>query len=155
MAAITKQGIRKLQELYIQSGDVAFVAQKENIPYLVVYQHTRLLQRGFKSTAQYRNYLAKKRGFKSGYEYQRYITGRNRRKTENKELSDLINQRLGELGKTQKWLAEGIGVIKPTVSLYAAGREFPSDSILDRLFVELKLDFKILDYLLTIKYGRP
>ena len=82
-------------------------------------------RKGFNSDRDYQEHLAKARGFTSRKEYRREMAKRRQTKPENQALSDLIHERLQELGKNQAWLALQIGRSRQSVSLYGQGKALP------------------------------
>src|SRR3989344_512754 len=136
---------RLMEELSTENLSVAEIARRADVSYATAYGYTKARQRGVASSSEYEKYLARQRGFASLNEYQEYIAKRRQQQSINQELSDLIRQRLVELGKTQKWLAEQLGIAESSVSKYMGGRTTPRKSLQERLFNALQVEYKTLN----------
>ena len=113
----------------------------------------------FGSETEYKKYRAKQmvnpetgQPFSSRTEYKEYRARRRQEKPINQEVSQLIKRRLGELGKTQKWLSGQLGITDVAVSRYLSGKTTPRRILQERLFKELGLDYERLDALLKDLY---
>src|SRR3989344_4060434 len=120
---------RLMEELSTENLSVAEIARRADVSYATAYGYTK----------------ARRRGLASRNEYQEYLAKRRQRQSINQELSDLIRQRLVELGKTQKWLAEQLGIAESSVSKYIGGRTTPRKSLQERLFNALQVEYKTLN----------
>jgi len=124
---------------YVQLGDLAEVSPATafaNIKYgsTGAYLEQLARSRGFKNYYDYLNYQARKEGFKSAYERTKFLAEKRQQNPKYKELSTLINTRLKELGKDQKWLTKKLRVVtKSMTSLYAQGKSYPSKEIEKKL----------------------
>src|SRR3989338_5359338 len=136
---------RLMEELSAENLSVAEIARRADVSYATAYGYTKARQRGFASRSEYEKDLAKQRGLASRTEYQEYLAKRRQQQSINQELSDLIRQRLVELGKTQKWLAEQLGIAESSVSKYMGGRTTPRKSLQERLFNALQVEYKTLN----------
>ncbi|HZX12397.1 MAG TPA: helix-turn-helix transcriptional regulator [Candidatus Nanoarchaeia archaeon] len=122
-----------------------YLARQRGFASLTEYQEYLARQRGFASRSEYEKDLAKRRVLAPRNEYQEYLAKRRQQQSINQELSDLIRQRLVELGKTQKWLAEQLGIAESSVSKYMGGRTTPRKSLQERLFNALQVEYKTLN----------
>lgn len=61
-------------------------------------------------------------------------------KRKNRILAELMDKRLIELGKTQMWLAEQLGISRQAVHMYFIGTRYPRKSILPLLKEILNID---------------
>lgn len=111
----------------------AEIARRTGISYTTVYSLTRVQQRGFASNYEYEVHLAQQRGFESVNEYREYCAQHRTERKANRELGDLVKQKLKELGKNQSWLAEQLGVSRQAASFYAQGKSIPRGVRLVRL----------------------
>ena len=102
------------------------------------YQRSLARKRGFESLSKRREYSARERGFESHYEYLEDLAGKRQERLENRELGELIKSRLKELGRTQLWLAEQVGISKQLMSLYALGKVTPKKNVLEKLYSVLE-----------------
>ena len=121
------------------------LAKQRGFASRIEYDKHLAKQRGFASYGAYQEDLAKKKGFASYGAYQGDLAKQRQQKLVNQELSDLIKTRLAEIGRTQKWLAERLGITKGTVSRYASGRITPRKNLQSRLFEALGLPHQTLD----------
>lgn len=106
----------------------------------------------YTSLFEYEQYRAKQRtipgkneNFKSRRHYVNYLARQRQKRAVNQALSELIQEKLDELGKNQKWLAQKLGVAKQTVSLYVAGKSLPSKPVLHTLSLALDVQYQTLD----------
>src|SRR3989338_4807591 len=136
---------RLMEELSAENLSVAEIARRADVSYATAYGYTKARQRGFASRSEYEKDLAKRRMLAPRNEYQEYLAKRRQQQSINQELSDLIRQRLVELGKTQKWLAEQLGIAESSVSKYMGGRTTPRKSLQERLFNALQVEYKTLN----------
>jgi len=60
----------------------------------------------------------------------------------------LINLRLRELGKSQRWLANELNINESAVSKYVRGKTTPKKSLQEKLFRIFDLPYNTLDDLL-------
>lgn len=112
------------------------------------YWRAKTLMR-YRSMNDYRDQFAKHRGFESYKQYRKYLIHKKLKRQEYHELSDLINRRLKELGKTQAGLARELGITRQAVNLYSQGIAIPHREILVRLFGILQTSYKSLGELLN------
>jgi predicted transcriptional regulator len=148
MNPLKKEIDEKIYLLFDQGYKTNEIANMLNVSYSAVYTRKRarnegfispsqlriswLKKKGFSSFSDYKEFLAEKKGFNS---YEQYRIREKRKKREkNSELSDLISLRLEELGKSQTWLAQQIGVSKQSVNYYTLGYSRPSKKILESLY---------------------
>lgn len=143
---ISKKKVQRIKKLFGEGFSIYKIALKTKVSYYTVYGLTKLIERGFKSTSEYREHLANQKGFESLTDYYEHLAKKRKRRNNNKELSNLIKTRLEELDKTQLWLAEKIGVTPPCISYYVQGTIVPTENILRKLFSTLKITYKTLDY---------
>nr|MBI4156466.1 helix-turn-helix domain-containing protein [Candidatus Woesearchaeota archaeon] len=175
MPKLSESRIKSLRKQRAKGISVVEIAKKENLTYNQVYYHTGLLDlalsQGYASQREYVNYqirqkinpetgkkyasrseydedLAKRRGFKSKSKYQEYLAKIKQNKKQNKELSDLIREKLKKTGKDQKDLAEEIGVSRQMVSIYLQGKSIPKNDILKKLSKAIEVPYKILEDIL-------
>ena len=123
------------------------IARQTGISYASVYGMTRVKQminpetgEEFESNTAYRKYLAKQiinpetgKEFESRTQYEEYLAKQRKERKENRELSDLVKTGLKELGKTQSWLSEQLGVSILMVNNYAQGKSVPKRERLEKL----------------------
>ena len=121
------------------------IAKQTRVSYTTVYGLTSIIKKGFKSYHEYNKYLAEKKGLTLS-EYQEGLAKARQKKPINRELSDLIKERLKELGKTRIQLAEEIEISRVSVDNYAKGRSIPNEKNLEKLFNALDLSFETSDY---------
>ena len=112
------------------------------------YQEHLAQQRGFKNISEYQEHLAQQKGFKSYREYQEHLGKKRQKKELNTKLSILINLRLKELGKSQKWLANELNITESATSRYVSGKTTPKRSLQEKLFRILRFPYNTLDDLL-------
>lgn len=137
---IPKKTKEEISRLYDNNElSLAKIAWQTGVSYSLVYSLTRLRQRvnpetgkKFRSLNQLKNYQARKR----------------QEKPENQVLSDLMQQRLTELNRTQKWLAEQLGITRGSVSRYTSGKITPRNNLQEGLFKALEVPYQTLDNLL-------
>jgi len=109
-------------------------------------------QRGFASMTEYRTFMAtQKLGYKTLGEYEKHNEQQRQQKPINQELSSLIKSSLGELGKSQVWLAKKLGVTEGAVSRYISAKVTPRPELQPKLFKTLNLQYKTLDDILQRK----
>ena len=162
MPRIPEETKEEIIRLY-NNGDglpPAEIGRQTGVSYSSVYSLTRLRKRTypgtdkeFESKSRYLEYLAKQKTnpetgkkYASRNQYQECLARQRAKRPKNKALSNLIKERLDDLGKNQAWLAMKMGDTRPTVSRYIRGRSIPRD--LPRLFSSLKVPYKTLDDLL-------
>ena len=161
---ISNETKQLIEELYAQNLPIVEVARRTNVSYATAYGYTKAKQKGFASRAkyqedlarrkgfasykEYQKYLAKQRGFASRAEYQKNLAKERQQRQINQKLSHLMQQRLTELGKTQRWLSEQLGITEGSVSRYLSGKTIPRKILQEKLFSALELSYKTLDDLL-------
>lgn len=124
------------------------LAMRKGYSSLSEYKEFLARQRGFSGRNEYELYLAKQKGFESIGRYKESLAGKRQQRPLNRKLSSLIQQQLTALDKTQKWLAEQLGITEGVVSRYVSGRITPKQRSLQRkLFSILKLPYETLDAL--------
>ena len=126
---IPNETIDLMQDLYSRGLSVTAVAKRANVPYSTAWSYTAAKQRGFASRGEYEAHLAKQR----------------QQQPINQKLSDLIKQRLAELGKSQKWLSIQLRITEGAVSRYLSGRTTPRRNLQERLFETLELPYQTLE----------
>lgn len=109
------------------------------------YQRHLITEKGYASLYDYLEFLAKQKGFQSSYEYRKYLASRKQQQPSNQALGSLIKGKLAELGKSQRWLSEQLGVSTGAVSKYAYGRATPSDQVQKKMFEVFDLPYETLD----------
>jgi len=109
--------------------------------------------RKYASLREYNDYQARQRinpktgrKYASLREYDEYLA--EKRKKTNKKLGRFLINRLEELEKNQSWLAKKIKVTKATTSFYIQGKITPSDDLLKKMSVSLKVNYKTLEDLI-------
>ena len=109
----------------------------------------------FESLSQLTDYRARQRInpetgqlFESLSQYQEHTARQRINRPENQGLSNLIKERLKELGKNQSWLSRKLGVSREAVSKYAQGKYTPDNEVLEKLYSALEVPYKTLDDLL-------
>ncbi len=105
-------------------------------------------QRGFASDQEYMEQIARNKGFPSLAVYYNSKIRQRQQRWLNRELSDLITTKLKELGRTQHWLAEQLGVDDATVSHYVRRKNLPRQEVQKRLFSVLKVPYQTIDDLM-------
>lgn len=141
-----------------------YCARKRGFNSKTHYKQVLTASKGFKGTHDYDEFLLKKRGYKHSYEYQKsrakrkgfasineyqdYLNRQKQTNEENIKLSRFLKKRLKELKITQKHLAKKIGVSNEAVSKYTQGKYIPNQLVLERIFTELRTNYKTLDDLL-------
>ena len=135
---ISDETKRLIKELYAENLSVAEITRRVSVSYTTVYGCTKVKKRGFVSYSEYAKHLAKER----------------QQHPLNQKLSNLIGQKLSELGKTQQWLAKQLKITQGSVSRYVSGMTTPRRSIQERLFEALELPYQTLDDLQGDKYGQ-
>lgn len=148
MQKLPDQTVNQIQTAYNPSVLLTRIAKDAEVSLATAFCYVRygstlaylneLAERkGFEDHYDYVNWQAKQKGFKSAYERTKFLSEQNQRKPKNKELSNLINTRLDEIGETQTWLAQKSGVTKQMVSLYSSGKSFPTKRILEKIMAAL------------------
>ena len=117
----------------------------------------------YKSPKEYQNFLARRKinpetrdNYKSVREYDKYKAIERSKRKKNKELSDLILKILVYHDKSQKWLADKLGMSNQSISEYINGRSMPKRKTLRKLkkileSKEIPLNRKNLESLLEPK----
>ena len=107
----------------------------------------------YRSMSEYNNYQARQRinpetgkKYASLREYDEYLA--EKRKKINKKFSRFLINRLEELEKNQSWLAKKIKVTRAATSFYIQGKITPSDDLLNKMSVSLKVNYKTLEDLI-------
>jgi ribosome-binding protein aMBF1 (putative translation factor) len=127
-----------------------------------VYGYTSLKQKinpdtdePFESLTQYQEYVAMQREnpetgelFESISQYKQYLSRQRQKREENQQLIYVIRRRLTELGQTQNWLAEQLGITHGSVSKYVTGNVTPRKHLQKRLFKALGFECETLDDML-------
>jgi ribosome-binding protein aMBF1 (putative translation factor) len=130
------------------------LAKKKGFASLRDYEKHLAKKRGFASLRDYEKHLVIEKGFASLTKYEQHLAKKRQQKPINQELSDLIKVRLSELGdRTQKWLAEQLGITESAVSRYTGGRTTPRKRLQKKLFDALELPYQTLDDLLDDLYA--
>ncbi|MBI2577188.1 helix-turn-helix domain-containing protein [Candidatus Woesearchaeota archaeon] len=109
------------------------------------YKEHLAKERHFISAREYNAHLARKKGYLSLWEYEKHLEGLRQRQPTNKKLRAVVAERLAELGKTQKWLAEKLGIGESAVSRYSSGKTRPRKDLQAKLFKSLELPYKTID----------
>lgn len=126
------------------------LAKEKGFASLTEYEKHLAQERGFASLREYKKHLAQEKGFTSLTEYQKHRAQERQKQPINQELGGLIKQRLAELGKTQGWFAEQLGITDATVSRYVNGKTTPRISLQQKLFNVLGLPYQTLDDLVDL-----
>jgi len=107
----------------------------------------------YKSLNEYNDYQARQRinpetgkKYASLREYDEHFA--EKRKKINKKFSRFLINRLEELEKNQSWLAKKIKVTRAATSFYIQGKITPSDDLLKKMSVSLRVDYKTLENLI-------
>jgi len=145
---ISKRTIKLMRNLYDEGLSVTKIARKAKVSYSAAYGYTKAKEKGFESPSEYVEDLAKKKEFESYSKYLEHLAKKRQQRPLNRALSNLIKKRLTELNKTQKWLAEQLGVTKGTISRYVSGRITPTSSLQKKLFKILELEYQTIDNIL-------
>ena len=98
------------------------------------YLNTWAQQKGYASWKTYRTEMLQRRGYASRTDYEQDLARERMQRPENKEISDFITKRLQKLKRSQKWLAEQIGVSATSISYYQTGINCPPQKIKRRIF---------------------
>ncbi len=126
------------------------LAQERGFASLTAYEKHLAQEKGFASLTDYRKHLAQERGFASLTEYKKHLAQERQKRPINQELGRLVKQRLAELGKTQRWFAEQLGINEINVSRYVNGKATPRISLQQKLFNVLELPYQSLDDLVDL-----
>ena len=153
-----KERIRELMQKGLSGKEIArelnlngnttciyVTAFKRGFNSLIDYQQYLLKNRGYSSYQDYKKDWAKSKGYSSESGYNRDQRKNRQQRAEYKELSDLIKNKLKELGKSQNWLAKELCITKQAVSQYVHGESFPKEEIqekLDRILLMSKDDLE-------------
>jgi len=70
---ISEEIINLIERLYRDNVSYTEIAKTAGVSIGTVYSYTKIRERGFKSSSDYREYLARERGFKSLSEYQEHL----------------------------------------------------------------------------------
>ena len=124
------------------------LAKKKGFASYGAYQEDLAKKKGFASYGAYQEDWAKKKGFASYGAYQEDLAKKRQQQPKNRELSDLITQRLKKMRKNQSWLAEQLGISRQVVSLYIKGSITPNGDSLKRLFSVIQVTHQTLNDLL-------
>ncbi|MBI2151197.1 hypothetical protein HYU21_00535 [Candidatus Woesearchaeota archaeon] len=136
------------------SESETYLVQERGFSTRTEYESNLVKTMGFASYADYKEHLAHEKGFASITEYHTYLAQERQQRPENKSLSNLINNRLKELNKTQLWLAGELGVTPQAVCKYAKGTSLPKANILSSIFYTLKVPYKTIDDLIELKESK-
>ncbi len=139
---VVKQGYNSYSEYR------EYLAKQKGYNSYSEYKEHLAKQKGYKSLHEYQEHLAKQKGYNSYSEYQEHLAKKRQKKLVNSKLGRLIKTRLKELGESQSWLAEQIGVTRQAVSLYINGRNIPKEDIAGRIFSALQTGYNTIDDLL-------
>ncbi len=101
------------------------------------YHEKLATRKGYKSLYDQEKARLKRRGFEDPTEYQADCAQQRQQQVQYQELSNLIRQKLRELGESQQWLAEQLGIAKSCVSNYAQGKLIPRQERLKKLYAVL------------------
>lgn len=125
-------------------------SQKKGAASLYALQKARIKRKGYKSVSAYYDHLARQQGFRSKSALESIRNRQRQASLENRILSELIRDRLQELGLDQDWLAARLGVTQSCISLYALGKIKPKAERQERLFTALGIPYKnIAEYMNT------
>ena len=142
--------IRLMQRLYFGEGlKIRKISARMNAPYATVYEHTRLVERGFERPCDYIKYLALENGYSSTFEYKRDLSRRKQKIPKYQRFSKLINTKLEELNKKGSWLAKKLHVSKESISLYRNAESIPGPKKLKKLCSFLNIDNETLENILN------
>ena len=148
MVRLPQEKIDRIQEGYAEGISIKNIAEKENVSYSAVYNHTRLPERGFTSK-EYNQYLAKQKGFASERKYDNYLAKQRQKRPKNRELSDMLNNALEEKDKNKSWLARKIDVTPQAISLYTTGKVLPTKEVFKRICSVFDWSYETLDDLVA------
>ena len=112
------------------------------------YQEDLAKRNGFESYSKYREYSVQKRGFKNLTAYKNSLNQKRSERKSNKELSNLIKNRLKYLEKSQNQFAKEIGKTRQAVSLYIHGKILPSRKIREKISRALEVNSNSLEEIL-------
>lgn len=140
-------------------------ARQEGYVSLQQKHQMQLSLRGFASRTAYTKWLAEENGCSSIYElrsrsledhgygslsaYQRDKAEQRSHRKSYRKVSEIIVQRLDEMGKTQRWLAQELGVNKSTMIQYAHGKLIPRGERRKKLCEVLQVDESILEKIIN------
>lgn len=133
---ISEEKIVEINKLYIQGLTPIEITMKTGVSYSSVYGLTIAKQRINPETGE---------KFKSPTEYQNYLSKQREQNPKNKKLGSLIIKRLNELGKTQRYLADKLGISNAIISDYTSGKSLPNKYNVRKLFSILEVPYKTLD----------
>jgi transcriptional regulator with XRE-family HTH domain len=116
------------------------------------YKKARLLARGIASESEHKAVLAKQKGFKSVLEYEHDLAKKRQHKPLNQMISNIIMNRLHEMGESPAWLAQKSGIHRNTVYTYCQGLNVPKKDKLLTILRALQIPEKdIMTTILTFE----
>ena len=176
---LSQDKIELIQTLYYNKGlGPKEIARRTEVSKTTVYFYTHGIERGFKSSGEWNEYIARNLGFKCLYEYQKYLAEKRaesytdylknlaekrgtpyneylaqldkerQKRPESKKLSKIIKRNLNKLGKDQRWLARATGISESEISKCANGMRLPKKNLQQRISKALHLPNKTLEELL-------
>ena len=111
-----------------------------------------LLGAGFGTFSEYLEENAQEEGFSSHNEKRKALTLERQGKNPNKELSDLLSDRLEEVGQNQSWLAKQVGVCREMASRYVHGESIPKPRVLRKISRILEIPYSTFETILNSDY---
>lgn len=142
----------------IRSREMGFISRREYQESLLKkrgysskkeYDKELITLNGFESERDYRDKLARKKGYLSKLDYRKNLKKRKVSEVKvpsvekvseikvKKEISLLINRRLNEIDKSQKWLAQETGISCSSINSYINSRNMPNSDTLRNIFTSL------------------
>ena len=140
-----EQNIARKKGFNSRSDYRDYLVRQRGFSSISEYEEDLAGRKGFSSRSEYRNDLARRNGFSSINKYQEYLAKKRQNKQENKLFSKIIKGRLSELNKTNKWLADQLGINDNLVSLYVSGKSLPIINLQTKLLKTLELPYKTLE----------
>ena len=125
------------------------LAKKKGYNSYTEYRNDLAKKQGYNSYTEYRKDLVKKQGYNSRTEYEKDLAEKRADNVKNKTLALLITGRLSDMGKSQKWLAEEIGVSRQMIFNYCHGLNLPSKEKAQEIANLLGLSYRTIDDLIV------
>jgi hypothetical protein len=112
-----------------------------------VYQYNKQYakSRGYENLTEYITTLVKAKGYRSLSDYYKKKERKRQRDPRNRIFSYILKQRLDEIGMTNSWLAEQLGITEGAVSRYLHAKTTPRFSRQEEIFRLLDLPYKTID----------
>lgn len=143
----------------------AYLVHKKRFKTVGEYNDSLARKNGFQSHGEYRRFLLSEAGFDTFQEYLRDLVQREggssyaerrqkfteerQNRIRNREISDLISDRLEELDENQSWLAQQVGVCKAMASRYVHGKSIPKPLVLKKISKVLGISYDVFKEILA------